>query len=167
MSKYYNNRHLPHPDFQVGELVMLNGKNIRTKRPSKKLAPKLYGPFKILGKVGNRAYRLELQDRWRIHDTFHVSLLEKFHDNKIEGRSQIRPEPEEIEGEREYEVERILQSEIREKRQGRRKKKSLFYLVKWKGYPNDECTWEPGIHLTNAHKEVEEFHQQNPTAVTL
>jgi hypothetical protein len=32
--------------------------------------------------------------------------------NAIKGRSQIRPEPEEIEGETEYEVECILRSEV-------------------------------------------------------
>jgi hypothetical protein len=55
----------------------------------------------------------------------------------IKGRSQIRPEPEEIEGENEYEVERILQSEVRTTRQkvGGRYKffKNLYFLVKWKG----------------------------------
>jgi len=55
---------------------MLNAKNIRTKRPSKKLAPKLYGPFKILEQRGELAYKLEISDRWKIHPVFHVSLLD-------------------------------------------------------------------------------------------
>ena len=78
------------------------------------------------------------------------------------------PEPEEIEGEMEYEVETILQSEIRttkRKVQGRYKSyRTLYSLVKWKGYPEDECSWEPGTNLGSAEKEVEEFHQTNPLA---
>ena len=146
---------------------MLNAKNIRTKRPTKKLAPKLYGPFKILKKIGSHAYQLQLQQRWKIHDVFHVSLLEPYRANSLAGRPQERPEPEEIEGQSEWEVEAILQSEIRKtsrKVKGRNKMfRSLFYLVKWKGYPTDECTWEPGAHLESALEEVDKFHQDNPT----
>ena len=82
-----------------------------------------------------------------------------------------RPEPEEIEGEMEYEVEKILQGEIRTTRRkvkGRYKAfRTMFYLVKWKGYPEDECTWEPGTNLRSADEEVEEFHRNNPDAPKL
>jgi hypothetical protein len=64
----------------------------------------------------------------------------------IKGRSQIGPEPKEIEEEMEYEVERILQSEVHNmcRKIGRRYKsfKWLYFLVKWKDYPDDESTWE-------------------------
>jgi len=50
MKKYHNRKAIKHPDLKVGDQVILNGKNIRTKHPSKKLSPKLYGPFKILEK---------------------------------------------------------------------------------------------------------------------
>ena len=83
----------------------------------------------------------------------------------------MRPVPEEINGDLEYEVERIVNREIRnstKKINGRNKRvKIQFYLVKWKGYPEDECTWEPGHHLASAEEEVEEFHQNNPQAPTL
>ena len=171
MGSYYNKKHLEAPTFEEGDLVMLNGRNIRTKLPSKKLAPKKYGPFRILKKIGTRAYRLELHSRWRIHNVFHVSLLEPYVQNELEGRAQTRPEPEEINGDLEYEVEKIVNSEIRsstKKVSGRSKRvKTQFYLVKWKGYPEDECTWEPGHHLTSAEEKVEEFHQNHPQAPTL
>lgn len=168
MSKYYDKGKQEHPKYEIGDLVMLNAKNIRTKRPTRKLAPKLYGPFKILEKIGKISYRLELQSRWRIHNVFHASLLEPYRANTLQGRAVTRPEPEEIEGEMEYEVEEILQSEIRSSKRkvkGRVKTyRTLFYLVKWKGYPEDECSWEPGSHLGSAEKEVERFHQDNPKA---
>src|SRR5205807_2211379 len=83
-------------------------------RPTKKLAPKFYRPFKILEKIGSRSYRLELNQRWRIHNTFHVSLLEPYKSSSDPQRKQICPQPEEIEGEKEFEVERIIRSEVRE-----------------------------------------------------
>jgi hypothetical protein len=60
MSKYYNQHRLPHPEYEMDTQVMLNAKNIRTRRPAKKLAPKLYGPFQIIKKVGTKSYQLEL-----------------------------------------------------------------------------------------------------------
>ena len=47
MSKYYDQGKQTPPELNPGDWVMLNAKNIRTKRPTKKLAPKYYGPFKI------------------------------------------------------------------------------------------------------------------------
>jgi len=41
IGRYYDRKAKQQPDFKVGDMVMLNAKNIRTKRPSKKLAPKL------------------------------------------------------------------------------------------------------------------------------
>jgi len=62
MGRYYDRKAKQQPDFKVGDLVMLNAKNIRTKRPSKKLAPKLYRPFKILERRGELAHKLEISD---------------------------------------------------------------------------------------------------------
>jgi hypothetical protein len=133
MSKYYDQHQQPQPTYKEGDEVLLNAKNIRTVRPTRKLAPKLYGPFRILARIGKSAYGLELQSRWRIHNVFHTSLLKSYPKNAIKGQSQIRPEPEAIEGESEYEVERILQSEVCTTRQkiGRRYKqfKSVYFLV--------------------------------------
>jgi len=55
MGRYYDRKAKQQPDFNIGNMVMLNTKNIHTKRPSKKLAPKLYGPFKILEQGGDLA----------------------------------------------------------------------------------------------------------------
>jgi len=64
--------------YQVGDLVMLNGRNIRTRRPSKKLDHKNHGPFQIEKIVSPLAIRLTLPRKWKIHNVFHVSLLEPY-----------------------------------------------------------------------------------------
>jgi hypothetical protein len=55
ISKYCDQHHQPQPDYKEGEEVLHNAKNIRMVRPTKNLAPKVYGPFPIFAKVGKRA----------------------------------------------------------------------------------------------------------------
>ena len=43
------------------------------------MAPRFIGPFKIVGKVGSVAYRLELPSQLaNVHLVFHVSMLRKY-----------------------------------------------------------------------------------------
>jgi hypothetical protein len=56
MSKYYDQYHQPQPEYEEGDEVLLNAKNMRMVRPTKKLAPKLYGPFYILARIGKSTY---------------------------------------------------------------------------------------------------------------
>src|ERR1700710_2634808 len=63
MAKYYDRNACEQPDIKIGDQVVLNGNNMRSKRPSKNLSPKLYGPFKVLEKRGARAYKLLIPAR--------------------------------------------------------------------------------------------------------
>ena len=159
--KHYADRKRRKPiEFKEGQMVYLHTKNLKTGRPSKKLDAKRTGPFKITEKIGSVAYRLQLPLSWKIHPVFHVSLLrpavinEQLHPDVID--DNLRPPPDIIDDEEEYEVETIL-----EHRGGKRKNRRQ-YLVKWKGYP--DTTWEPRSNLMKHAAESVLQYEQTLTA---
>jgi hypothetical protein len=145
------------PSYAVGDRVWLIQRNIKTQWPSQKLDVKRMGPFKILQVVGESklAFKLELPPRMRIHPVFHVSLLEPYQENIIEGRTQPPPPPpDEIDGELEYEVKEILDSKIT--------RGKLQYYIDWEGYTPKECTWEPAESVEYAADVVADYHRRYP-----
>ena len=73
MAKYYNrNVSEKEPTFQVGDKVMVNAKNIKTKRKSKKLDHKMRGPFKVKRLIRSDAYELALPyGAGKVHSIYH------------------------------------------------------------------------------------------------
>jgi hypothetical protein len=57
----------------VDDKVWLSTKNLPLKLGTRKLAAIWAGPFRVIDKIGNLAYRLELPPDWKIHNVFHVS----------------------------------------------------------------------------------------------
>ena len=121
------------------------------------------GPFVIQEVLGPLVYRLRLPRQWRIHDVFHASQLSPYRTTAVHGPAFAEPPPDIIEGEEEWEVEKILDSKIIKK--GR--KRCLEYFVKWKGYDEGSNSWEPEENLENSPEAVEEFYEDNPDATSL
>ena len=159
-AKLHYDRHVQHqPNFKVGEKVLLRHEHIATIAPSKKLSPKFLGPFPIIAKISDLVYRLKLPSTLRIHNVFHVCVLERYQEDTIPGRKRIPPPPIITpEGDTEWEVFRIVDSQI----SGRGKR--LQYLVSWKGYEADQDSWEPAGNLKNAPNAIKEFHCLHPHA---
>ena len=68
-------KHQDTPKYKDGNLVWLEGKNLRIAQPMPKLAPRRHGPFKIIQVMSPINYRLELPTQWSIHPVFHIDLL--------------------------------------------------------------------------------------------
>ena len=90
-------------------------------------------------------YKLKLPINMRIHPVFHTSMLRWYEEmpEKFKSRKEVPPPPILVDGHEEYVIERILDRRIRNKG----KKQIVEYLVKWKGYPMHQATWEPYDHV--------------------
>ena len=105
-------RRLPTPDYQVGDIVWLDARNWKTRRPSAKLDHRWHGPFKIARKISSPAFWLELHGSLQVHPVCHVSLLEPAGQDPLLGQRQTPPPPVEIDGEQEWFVDSILDSRM-------------------------------------------------------
>ena len=125
-------------------------------RPSKKLEPNFIGPFKITEVVNDNAFRLELPSTMHQHPVFNADQLKTYTPSPpiFSGRTPPRPPPLLVDGTEEYEVESILDYKI--------DRKTPKWLVKWKGYPLDDATWETKTALKHA-KDILSAFEANRT----
>ena len=151
----YDQHRKPDPNLKSGDMVWFISRNVKTTRPSKKLDYKKIEPFRIIKKVRMSSYKLDLPTSMRIHNTFHISLLEPYEDNKLPSQIQTPPLPIEIEGEPEYELEEIIDSCLYHNK--------LQYRAKWTSYsPEHDKTWYPAENFNNASLATEQFDSRYP-----
>ena len=147
MKTFYDRHHQEAPVFQPGDEVLLEGENLQTNRPAKKLDHRRFGPFKVEKKVGELAYHLKLPFTWKVHPVFHVSkLLPYYRDDTMAPTS---PPQDIINGEPQQEIEDILDRRVR--------RGKLQYLVKWRGFPMEENEWKNERDLKNAQELLNDF----------
>ena len=134
----------------------------------KKLDQKLYGPFLVEKKVGTSglAFRLALPKSWRVHPTFHVSLLELYREPGVSGREKLS-QSQAIQLARQTQVEAQIGTsedfEPVEIMDSAFKDGVIKYWVKWKDYPNKrDWTWEPYENVNTAPELLTEFHKGHP-----
>ena len=152
MKEQYDKKCSESCSFNIGDKVWLEGINIKTKRPMKKLDDKRFGPFEILEKIGHSAYKLSLPTSWKQHPVFNKALLTPYIAPSFLTQEIPRPPPDiDEEGHPIYEVEQIMDK--------RQKGRGFQYLVKWQGYPHSENTWEPASGLNNAQDAINTYNR--------
>jgi len=157
MRKYADKKRLDIDEYKVGDLVMLSTKDLKyqmVRRRTEKLTERFVGPYRVKEIISLNAVKLELSSTVKIHPVVNVSRVRRYV-GQVEGQRKEQPAPVIIEGEEEWEVERILN-----KRKVRGKDK---YLVRWKGFTAESDTWEGRKNLENAKEaiEVEKEYQRD------
>ena len=120
-------------------------------RRTEKLTEQFVGPYKVKRVVSTNAIEFELPSTIKIHPVVNVSKVHKYR-NQVEGQKKKTPQPVVIEGEEEWEVEKILNKRI-----VRGKEK---FLVWWKGFMAEADTWEGRENLVNAKEALRDFEKE-------
>ena len=154
--------------YASGNQVWLNSKYVKTKQ-NRKLEAKFFGPFQDLYLVGKQAYKLELPKKWKIHDVFHMSLLEQDTTRKEWMDKKVRQIEFDAGDNEEYKVEAIWDSAVyaRELKSGYLP--GLYYLISWKRYLKEKNTWEPASAVQHLRKLTSSFynnHLDKPTVTS-
>jgi len=153
--------------YEVGQEV-LSTKNLKFKATGcPKFAPKFTGPYKVIQLVGKRtpgstnvdvvtAVKLELPPLMRVHPVFHVSLVKPY----APSSTYVPPQPLEYDtdGSPLWEVGCILDMKTipQKKRKGRGQPKPVNkFLVRWKGFGDDQDSWEPEQNV----KHLQAYHE--------
>lgn len=150
------------PRYQVGDLVYVATRNMKTNRPMKKGDDKWAGPYEVL-EVYPSACKVKLPDGVRIYPVFHNQLLRHKpnsaglpHQDKINetetrhlrGRVLER-EDGVVEVNERYEFDTLLDSDRKGADNG------LRYLIQWK---HQAATWEPASNLMGQDEAIRRFH---------
>lgn len=157
--RLYDKRHRP-IFFDIGSKVYLKlhkGYTIPS-MPSKKLSNQRCGPWTVLRKIGNLAYKLDFPADWKIHHVVSVAQLEPVptEPDPFERPVPDHPPPvEEFNDEwHDYEVDKLVGRRQRKYGEG---KLITEYLVRWKGYGSAFNRWYSEDLLENSKDEIQKY----------
>uniref|UniRef100_A0A2N9IYS4 Integrase catalytic domain-containing protein n=1 Tax=Fagus sylvatica TaxID=28930 RepID=A0A2N9IYS4_FAGSY len=139
--KLQTDKHRQEREFQVRDWVYLRLQPFKQRSMHQKmgkLAPKFYGPYQVIQRIGAVAYKLDLPADAKIHPVFHVSCLKMKLGQSIlplpqlppvDAVEQLTPEPAQVLHSRNINT--------------RRHKGGTEVLVQWRGTSKADATWEP------------------------
>jgi hypothetical protein len=142
MKHYYDIRR-PIQTFEIGDLVMLSSRNLNIEHlgvsaeGTKKFGPLWIGPYPVLKKSSIDTYELQMPSSLKLHPTFHTSLLKPYH--KDENGNRFNKPNEGMIGAGGQDEAFLIEDVVNHKKDG----DTIYYQIKWVGYPTDDNTWEP------------------------
>ena len=107
-----------------------------------KLAPKFYGPYQILERIGAVAYKLDLPNDTLIHLMFHVTCLKAKLGQSILPLNKLPPM-----GPLGHITPKPIQILQQRNITTRRHQKGTEVLVQWEGASKADATWEVLLKL--------------------
>jgi hypothetical protein len=108
-----------------------------------KLAPRYVGPYKIIGRCGQVAYRLQLPVQLsEVHDVFHISQLKKCLRVPTE---EVAQEVVSLEPDLSYTEHPVQVLDTKER--STRRKTVKMYKILWSNHTEEEATWETEAYL--------------------
>ncbi len=129
-AKYHNWGQRPAPEYEPGDLVLVNPHSLEwkeSKGKGVKLIQCWIGPFQVAEKINPKVYRLKMSDKYPGMPVFNIDHLKGYRESPKEWEHWATP-PETWSRKEsdEYEVEGIVGH--------RRKGSQLEYLIRWEGY---------------------------------
>jgi hypothetical protein len=127
-------------EFQVGDKVLLKlqpyAQATVINRPLPKLAYMFFGPYTVLERIGQVAYKLELPLDCKVHNIFHVSQIKDFRPDYAPVFAELPgpPAPDTVD----TEPEKILERRLVKKGNAALPQ----VLIKWTNLPEDATTWD-------------------------
>ncbi|GBG63939.1 hypothetical protein CBR_g39943 [Chara braunii] len=163
MAAHANRSMLDHP-FKVGDDVLIDARHLQLEADTlRKFRRRFFGPCRILQAVDSDtasspvSFRVKLPDyvrQARVHDVYHVSLLRPYlrPSERFVGRPYEYPPPIIVDSHKEFLLSNIIGRRVTDDNPPH-----VEYLVRWKGYPDKEATWEPLEHLQHARMLVRAY----------
>ena len=140
----YKARHDKHQvdhKFQVGDEVSLYISKERLQGEGKKLKPIRYGPFKILEKIGNNAFKLDFPPYMKIYSVVNVENLRLFEAPLIDDQGEQVQLPSIYDFSPKY-LNELQQDLILDRRTKTLKRENVKYLqVGLKGQNHSKAKW--------------------------
>ena len=149
--KQFADQHRTEREFEIGDYVYVKLQPYRQQsvvmRANQKLSPKYFGPYKIIDRCGEVAYKLALPSYSQVHPVFHVSQLKVLVGN-VSTTVHLPSVMQDV-------FEKVPEKVVERKMVNRQGKAVTKVLVKWSNEPLEEATWEFLFDLQKTFPEFE------------
>ncbi|KAH9692146.1 hypothetical protein KPL70_016314 [Citrus sinensis] len=143
--KLYADKKKSERKFEVGDMVFLwlqPYKQVSLSiHSNRKLSPRFYGPYKVIQKIGQVAYKLELPIESKIHPVFHVSCLKKKVGEAVTPITELPTIRED--GHLQLVPDSVLDRRVVQ----RSNRPCVQWLVQWSNSFPEDATWEDAVKI--------------------